>query len=217
MREAAFRRYRLNQWVALDGAWLPDGAWAACADATRSIADHADVVLGFDGSFSGDCTALVAVTVEPRPHVHLVELWEAPEGARDWRVPVVAVEDAIRAAARRWRVQEVAADPYRWARSLELLDAEGIPVGEYPQGPARMGPATSRFYAAVVDRLLSHDGSSALARHVANAVLKQDSRGARLAKEHKDSRRRIDAAVAAVMAHDRAAVLAGDRGPSIYV
>ena len=217
MREAAFRRYRLGQWVTLDGAWLPDGAWAGCADATRGIADHADVVLGFDGSFSGDCTALVAVTVEPRPHVELVELWEAPEGARDWRVPVVAVEDAIRAACRRWRVLEVAADPYRWARSLELLDAEGIPVGEYPQGPARMGPATSRFYAAVVDRLLSHDGSSALARHVANAVLKEDSRGARLAKEHKDSKRRIDAAVAAVMAHDRAAVLAGDRGPSIYV
>jgi phage terminase large subunit-like protein len=217
MREAAFRRYRLGQWVALDGAWLPDGAWAACADATRSIPDHAEVVLGFDGSFSGDCTALVAVTVEARPHVELVELWEAPEGARDWRVPIVAIEDAIRAAARRWRVLEVAADPYRWARSLELLDGEGIPVGEYPQGPARMGPATSRFYAAVVDRLLSHDGSSGLARHVGNAVLKEDSRGGRLAKEHKDSRRRIDAAVAAVMAHDRAAVLAGDRGPSIYV
>jgi phage terminase large subunit-like protein len=217
MREAAFRRYRLGQWVTLDGAWLPDGAWAGCADATRAIADHADVVLGFDGSFSGDCTALVAVTVEARPHVELVELWEAPKGARDWRVPVVAVEDAIRAACRRWRVLEVAADPYRWARSLELLDGEGIPVGEYPQGPARMGPATSRFYAAVVDRLLTHDGSSALARHVANAVLKEDSRGARLAKEHKDSKRRIDAAVAAVMAHDRAAILAGDRGPSIYV
>jgi phage terminase large subunit-like protein len=217
MREAAFRRYRLGQWVALDGAWLPDGAWAGCADATRLIADHAEVVLGFDGSFSGDCTALVAVTVEPRPHVELVELWEAPEGARDWRVPIVAVEDAIRAACRRWRVVEVAADPYRWARSLELLDGEGIPVGEYPQGPARMGPATSRFYAAVVDRLLTHDGSSGLARHVGNAILKEDSRGARLAKEHKDSKRRIDAAVAAVMAHDRAAVLAGDRGPSIYV
>jgi phage terminase large subunit-like protein len=217
MREAAFRRYRLGQWVTLDGAWLPDGAWAGCADPTRSIADHAEVVLGFDGSFSGDCTALVAVTVEPRPHVELVELWEAPEGARDWRVPVVAVEDAIRAACRRWRVLEVAADPYRWARSLELLDGEGIPVGEYPQGPARMGPATSRFYAAVVDQLLTHDGSSALARHVGNAVLKEDSRGGRLAKEHKDSRRRIDAAVAAVMAHDRAAILAGDRGPSIYV
>jgi phage terminase large subunit-like protein len=217
MRENAFRRYRLGQWVSLDGAWLPDGAWERCADPSRSIEDGADVVLGFDGSFSGDCTALVAVTMAERPHVHLVELWEAPEGSRDWRVPVVEVEDAIRAACRRWRVLEVAADPYRWARSLELLDGEGIPVGEYPQGPARMGPATSRFYSAVVDRLLSHDGSSALARHVANAVLKEDSRGARLAKEHKDSKRRIDAAVAAVMAHDRACVLAGDRGPSIYV
>jgi phage terminase large subunit-like protein len=217
MRENAFRRYRLGQWVSLDGAWLPDGAWERCADPSAAIPDGADVVLGFDGSFSGDCTALVAVTVAERPHIHLVALWEAPEGSRDWRVPVVEVEDAIRAACRRWRVLEVAADPYRWQRSLELLDGEGIPVGEFPQSPARMGPTTARFYAAVVDRLLSHDGSSALARHVANAILKEDSRGARLAKEHKDSRRRIDAAVAAVMAHDRAAVLAADRGPSIYV
>ena len=80
-----------------------------------------------------------------------------------------------------------------------------------------MGPATARFYSAVVDRLLSHDGAPALARHVANAVLKEDSRGARLAKEHKDSRRRIDAAVAAVMALDRAAFHAGDRPLDIYV
>lgn len=41
--------------------------------------------------------------------------------------------------------------------------------------------------------------------------------GVRLAKEYEDSKRRIDAALAAVMAHDRVAVLAGDRGPSIYV
>lgn len=30
---------------------------------------------------------------------------------------------------------------------------------------------------------------------VANTILKEDSRGARLAKEHKDFKRRIDAAV----------------------
>jgi hypothetical protein len=59
-------------------------------------------------------------------------------------------------------------------------------VCESPQSPARRGPETARFYSAVVDRLLSQDGSPALARHVADAVLKEDSRGARLAKEHKD-------------------------------
>src|SRR5215218_2854082 len=52
MRENAFRRYRLGQWVSQDDAWLPDGAWAACTDATRSIPDNAEIVLGFDGSFS---------------------------------------------------------------------------------------------------------------------------------------------------------------------
>ena len=62
---------------------------------------------------------------------------------------------------------------------------------------------------------LSHDGDSRLARHVANVILKADSRGARLAKEHKDSTRRIDAAVCMVMAVHRAAELA-DSTPAIY-
>jgi phage terminase large subunit-like protein len=75
-----------------------------------------------------------------------------------------------------------------------------------------MTPATARFYEAVVNGALTHSGNSRLARHIGNAVLREDARGARLAKERKDSPRRIDAAVAAVMAHDRAAALAGAVG-----
>jgi phage terminase large subunit-like protein len=78
-----------------------------------------------------------------------------------------------------------------------------------------MGPATARMYQLVVDGELSHDGDPALGRHVANAILKADSRGARVAKEHKDSKRRIDTAVAAVMAVHRAAELA-DTTPASY-
>jgi phage terminase large subunit-like protein len=215
MREASFRRYRLGQWVAVDDAWLPDGAWAACADAGHQVDDGAEVVVALDGSFSRDCTALVVATVSDRPHVHLYRLWEAPEGTRDWRVPVVQVEDAIRAACIRWRVLEVAADPYRWQRSLEVLDGDGIPVHEFFQNAARMGPATARMHQPVVDGELTHDSDPALARHMANAILKVDSRGARLAKEYKDSKRRIDAAVAATMAVHRAAELA-DTTPAIY-
>jgi phage terminase large subunit-like protein len=215
MRENAFRRYRLGQWVTLEDAWLPDGAWAACADSAGSIPDGAEVVIALDGSFSRDCTALVVATAADRPHVHLYRLWEAPEGSRDWRVPVVAVEDAIRAAGARWRVLEVAADPYRWQRSLEVLDQDGLPVHEFFQNAARMGPATARAYQLIVDQVLTQDGNPALARHMANAILRTDSRGARLAKEHKDSPRRIDAAVCTVMAVHRAAELA-DSTPAIY-
>ena len=56
-----------------------------------------------------------------------------------------------------------------------------------------------------------------MARHVGNAVLREDTRGARLAKERRDSPRKIDAAVASVMAHDRAAALAGVTRDSIYI
>jgi phage terminase large subunit-like protein len=80
-----------------------------------------------------------------------------------------------------------------------------------------MTPATSRFYEAVVNGALTHSGDPRLARHLANAVLKGDPRGARLAKEHKHSKRRIDAAVAAVMALHRASELAATPGPAIYV
>jgi phage terminase large subunit-like protein len=214
MREASFRRARLCQLTdTLEEAWLPPGAWAACTDAASIIEDGAEVALAFDGSFNADTTVLVAATVAERPHVDLVELWEAA----GTQVPIADVEEAIRAACRRWRVLEIAADPFRWARSLQLLDGEGLPVLEYPQSPGRMMPATSRFYEAVVNGALTHSGDSRLARHVANAVLREDARGARLAKEHRDSTRRIDAAVAAVMAHDRAAALAGTVRHSIFI
>jgi phage terminase large subunit-like protein len=214
MRESSFRRARLCQLTdQLEDAWLPPSAWAACVDATRSIPDGAEVVLAFDGSFNGDTTVLTVATVDQRPHVDLVELWEAAGR----QVPIVDVEQAIRQACRRWRVLEIAADPFRWARSLQLLDGEGLPILEYPQSPGRMTPATARFYEAVVNGQLTHSGDSRLARHIGNAVLREDARGARLAKERKDSPRRIDAAVAAVMAHDRAAALAGTVRHSVYI
>jgi phage terminase large subunit-like protein len=214
MREASFRRARLCQLTdQLEEAWLPPGAWAGCTDSVHLIPDGAEVVLAFDGSFNGDTTVLTVATVAERPHVDLVELREAA----GTQVLIVDVEAAIRAACRQWRVLEIAADPFRWPRSLQLLDGEGLPVMEYPQSPGRMTPATARFYEAVVNGQLTHSGDSRLARHIGNAVLREDARGARLAKERKDSPRRIDAAVAAVMAHDRAAALAGVTRDSIYL
>jgi phage terminase large subunit-like protein len=49
-----------------------------------------------------------------------------------------------------------------------------------------MTPATARVYEAVVNGQLTHSGDSRLARHIGNAVLREDARGARLAKEGKD-------------------------------
>jgi phage terminase large subunit-like protein len=52
---------------------------------------------------------------------------------------------------------------------------------------------------------------------VSNAVLKEDARGTRLAKVHKQTARRIDLAVAAVMAHAWACELGTTPEPMIYL
>jgi phage terminase large subunit-like protein len=129
----------------------------------------------------------------------------------------MVVEDAIRTACKRWQVRELVADPYRWARSLQILAAEGLPILEFPQSAARMTPATVRFYEAVVNRALSHNGDRRLSQHVANCVIREDQRGARLSKPDKNSMRRIDAAISAVMAFDRAAYLAETSEPQLFV
>lgn len=216
-REAEFRRFRLGQWTQHTDAWLPGKAWAAC---TREgpIADGADVVVGFDGSYSGDATAVVAVEVGKPPHVDVIRFWEPPVGAPPgWQVPILDVEDTLREACRRWRVRAIVADPFRWARSLQLLAAEGLPVVEYPQSAQRMTPATSRFGEAVMNTALTHSGDPDLARHVANAVVRVDSRGTRITKEDRHSRLRIDLAVAGIMAHDYAATLAEQGGPQVWL
>lgn len=202
--EAEFKTKRLNIWTSTSDTWLPHGAWDVLSD-PREIPDGTDVVLGFDGSFNGDCTAIVAVSVEEVPHIMPVAVWEKPDEAdASWQIPVLEVEDAIRAAATRWQVLEIACDPYRWARTFQVLDDEGLPVVTFPQTASRMTPATTRFFESVVNKTLTHNGDARLARHIANAQLRTDNRGSRLAKEAKGSKRRIDLAVSSVMALERA-------------
>lgn len=203
--ENEFFRYHLGLWVPSAVAWLPAGAWEA-RESADAIEDGAQVCLGFDGSFNNDSTALVVVSCGEKPHIDVVECWEKPAGSgQDWAVPILDVEAAIRQACRRWQVREIVCDPFRWARTYQVLEDEGLPIVEYPQSPSRMTPATQRFYEAVMNEGLTQSGDAVLARHIANAVLKQDSRGTRIVKEAKNSARKIDLAVAAVMAFDRAA------------
>ncbi len=202
--EAEFRTKRCAQWSPTSAAWLPWGSWDACLE-SRPIPDGAEVMLGFDGSVNNDSTALVAIQLGEKPHIQLVECWERPASAGDsWRVPIIPVEDAIRAACRRWQVREILCDPYRWERTIQVLSADGLPMVEFPQNAERMVPATQRFYEAVLNRQLSHSGDPRLARHIGNVVLRIDQRGGRIYKESRASGRKIDSAVAAVMAHLRA-------------
>ncbi len=211
--ENEFRTKRLNQWVSSTQAWLPQGAWDECLDATRVVADGEEITVGFDGSYSGDSTALVGCTTND-PHLFVIEAWERKDSDDlNWRVPIAEVEDAIRNACARWKVREVDCDPFRWSRTMQALEEEGWPIVEWnTSSPARMVPACAKFYDAVMEQRVTHDGDPRLARHIDHCVLKTDGKGPRIVKEHKYSPRKIDLAVCAVVAHDRAVEIAESPG-----
>lgn len=213
-RPDAFRRYRLGQWVAGVDRWLPWGVWDACASSSRTLPEHgARVVLAFDGSASGDSTALVGCTLEETPHVFLVGAWEHPPDDPQWRVPRHQVTSAVADAFGRWDVAELAADPWGWRSETEDWAAtHGARVVEFNTAlRSRMAPATDRAYAAIVEGAMTHDASEVMARHVGNAVAIATPMGASLSKDKRTSPRKIDAAVAAVVALDRAAWHRGNR------
>lgn len=196
--ELSFVRYRLNGWVAERSTFLPLGAWRKLATAAGPIPRGSKITLGFDGSWRGDSTGLVACTVDEPHHMEVLGLWASD--SPDWRVPRSEVVETISAACRNYNVVELAADPYVFGRELQDLEATGVPVVEFPTSSvARISPATEAFYRAVMDQRITHNGDFDLASHLSNAMVKQDARGIRITKP-KGSANKIDLAVCAIIA-----------------
>ena len=207
--ESEFRTKRTNQWVSSSAAWIPAGVWPERA--SEFVVGDREVILGFDGSFSGDCTAIVGATVaddDGLVDVFLVKAWEKDRqrDGDDWRVDVAEVEATIMQACAGMNVREVVCDPFRWQRSMQALQDRGVPIVEFPQSPSRMIKACAKFFDGVTGGWISHDGNPLLERHVSNTVVKDSPAGPHIKKEKPNSPRKIDAAVAAVMAVDRASV-----------
>jgi len=205
IREPVFFQLRLGVWRKGTDSWLPFGAWEALEDRSRKVTGR--VVLAFDGSASGDSTALIGCTVGADPHVFTVGLWENP-GDQRWRVPRTEVTATVREAFHRWDVLELACDPWGWRSELESWADEfgQRRVLEWNTAHSRrMAPATDRLYQAVVGGGLTHDGDPAVAAHFAHATAKSTALGDLITKDKRNSPRKIDAAVATIVAFDRAA------------
>lgn len=206
IREPTFRQLRLGQWVTGVDSWLPFGVWESVADPGRRVEPGERIVMAFDGSASGDSTALVGCTVEDH-HLFIIGLWENPGDPR-WRVPRKDVDRVIAEAFESYDVAELAADPWGWRTELEgWADRHGEKkVLEWNTAHAqRMAPATDRMFQSVAKATLTHDGDSRLANHIAHCVAKSTALGDLVSKDKRNSPRKIDAAVAAIVALDRAA------------
>lgn len=209
------RRFYLNQPTAAEDAWVTPQEWAACSDPSVLVADGDDVALFFDGSKSRDATALVGCRIADG-HVFALGVWEPdPSHSTQSVVPVAEVDAAVERAFDRFNVVAFFADVQEWEgftkvtwpeRYGDRLVVHAVPGGRDPQVIAwDMRSHTLDFTKAaelahdeIVERAFTHDGHSAVARHVTNARRRPNRFGVSIGKESRDSPKKIDAAVCVI-------------------
>jgi phage terminase large subunit-like protein len=178
-------------------SWLPVGAWEN-GRSTEVLHDGADTWVGVDMALKHDSIAIVAVQKRDDKYVTQARIWH-PESSG---VDVSEVEHYLRELHQKYRLVEVAFDPAFFQRSAEVLHDDGLPMIEFPQSASRMIPACGQAYELIVNNKVLHDGSPTYTDQVLSAAQRMTDTGWRLSKGK--SRRKIDAAIALVMALDRA-------------
>lgn len=212
------RRYYLNQPTSSRDAWLSSPEWLA-VEADKKVEFGEEITIGFDGSRKRsrgvtDATALIGCRVSDG-HLFELKVWEQPEGpsGEDWEVPTSEVDFEVRQAFKNYKVAGFFADPAKWESYIAQWEADfgkQLRVKSTLQHPIQwwmtgqrsylVVRALEEFHNAVIDKELSHNGLI-LTRHVLNARRRISRSGLSIAKEHPDSAKKIDAAVAAVLAY----------------
>ena len=205
------RRKFLNQVNAAEDSWIAPVEWDAITLPEAELVRGDQITLGFDGSKTNDWTAVVACRVEDGC-LFLIKAWN-PERQPDGEVPRVDVDATVRSCFDRYDVVGFRADVYQfesyvdqWSRDfkrkIKINASPGNPVAYDMRGnKKRFALDCERFLDSVLERELVHDGDTVLRQHILNAKRSPTVYDAiSIRKASKDSSKKIDAAVCAVLA-----------------
>lgn len=214
-----------NRWIESTSTAFDIQTFRALGDPNLVIPAGATVTLGFDGAVTRDSTALVVTDVKTGVQ-NLLGLWERPEKAKEWSVPVSEVNAMVEFCMETYDVFSFYYDPPYWQEAGAMWD-ERWPgkVIEWPtRNLNRIYYAVRAYQEAIANGEIGHNGDQDFERHIANAgkneVNSMDEEGRkkfRLAKiaEH----RKFDAAMAAVLSWQARldAIKKGARSSSGYI
>lgn len=215
--QASARRFYLNQPTAAKGAWITPQMWQVLADPGRELKDGEDIVMFFDGSKSGDYSALVGCCMSDG-HVFQIGVWiPEDDGDGGTYIDKAAVDNTVRRIKERFNVVAFWADrrewdtfvnvewpllfkdnnlvpPKRYATELQTVNFDM--AGSSSENLKRFGQAAEQTRDEIVNKAFTHDGSSVLSQHVVNAYAHTLRNGyISIRKQTPKSSRKIDAAV----------------------
>lgn len=239
--EAKFKQLRLNIWGEKALQWMHMQDW----DANNGIIDPLQLIGrecygGLDLSSTLDLTALV-LCFPPRnkseKYIFLAYYWipednihgrvnrdhvpydkwcsqgyidTTPGNVVDYRY----IEEKIKEIAGKYVIKEIAYDRYNATNIILNLMDEGFTMIPFGQGYKDMSPPTKQIYAEVLKRNIIHNGNPVLRWNFGNVCIETDAADNQKASK-KYSREKIDGAIAAIMAYDRASK-GGDECGSVY-
>lgn len=239
--ENIFRQLRLNQWVKQTTRWMPMDRWDECAfkvDPDALIGR--ECYAGLDLSLTTDITAFVLV-FPPRtedekyivlPYCFIPEEGLAKRVRRDhvpydvWEkqgylkttegevIHYAYIEHFIEELSKKYNIKEIGFDRWGASQMSQDLDDLGLTVIPFGQGYKDMSPPTKEVMNLVLEKKLAHGGHPVLRWMMDNVCVKQDEAG-NIKMDKARSTERIDAAVALVMALDRA-IRNEKRSGSVY-
>lgn len=222
------RRFWYNQIVAAEDAWIAPYQWDALAKPERLVEDGEDITMFFDGSKSDDATVLVGCCVSDGHVFLIDHWQRPAglDSKLPWVVPRDEVDAAVDRAFDTWNVRAFSADPGSgeddsgerfwdgyidgWAdRHGEKLTIKAtLTAGSHHavmwdmRSTARQQEfteATERCFSDITSTLtLTHDGNRVLRTHAVNSRRRPNRWGVAIGKEHRESSKKIDAAVGAI-------------------
>lgn len=200
-------RFFGNRLVQGLGAFLTDDLWTSRVE---RVVERDALALGFDGSFSGDWTALRAETLgghrftptygpDDRPTIWNPAEWEG-------RVPRPEVIAAVDEIFRNFRVARMYVDPRHWETQADqwALEHGDEVVSLWPTNSiTRMFPALNRYLTDLVEGTTTHDSCLITRTHALNAR-KVAKPGDKFILGKPSEHQKIDAVMADVLAHEAA-------------
>ena len=209
------RRKFLNQVNAAEDSWIAPYEWDAIGptpdDPVPPLKPKDKIAMGFDGSKSNDHTALVACRIDDGA-LFLLGHWNPADHPND-EVPRDAVDATVHSAFARYDVIAFRADVKefeayvdQWGRAykrkMKVNASPANPIAFDMRGnQKRFAMDCEKFLDSVLEHEIRHDGNRLLRTHVLNARRHPTNYDAiAIRKASKDSSRKIDAAVCAVLA-----------------
>ena len=239
--ENIFRQLRLNQWVKQSTRWMQMEKWDACGFPVdeRELLGR-ECYGGLDLSSSIDITAFVLV-FPPRddtekyiflpyfwiPEENMVrrvrrdhvpyDVWEKQGFLETTEGDVIHygfIENFIDNLGKKFHIKEIAFDRWGAVQMVQNLEGLGFTVVPFGQGFKDMSPPSKRLMELVLERNVAHGGHPVLRWMMDNIFVRTDPAG-NIKPDKEKSTEKIDGAVAAIMALDRAVRHGGSTG-SVY-